>query len=61
MRHLLLCLVFSGLLLNSFLIMAQVQRSQLTSNINEREPVDALTEVITLAPGEVRRVFFSRT
>jgi hypothetical protein len=58
MRRLLPTLVFSAFLLSSFLSVAQVQRSQLTSNINEREPVDALTETIKLAPGEVRKVFF---
>ncbi|NCP66107.1 MAG: DUF2914 domain-containing protein [Paraglaciecola sp.] len=58
MRFLLLCSIFLGLLLTPLLTIAQVQRSQLTSNINEREPVDTLTEDITLAPGEVRKVFF---
>ena len=42
----------------SSLAVAQVERSQLSETINQREPASDLGNVITVQAGELRKVFF---
>lgn len=53
---LLVCL-FVGITV-SFASFAQVERSQLSESIQQREPVNDLGTSIALAPGEFKKVFF---
>jgi hypothetical protein len=52
----LLCLITIGLI--SFSSFARVERSQLSSGIEEREPVDDLGEKVTTQQGTVRKLYF---
>ena len=56
-KSVLLIIVFLGVGFSP-LSMAQVERSQLTDMIEQREPLGELGEIISVKEGELKKVFF---